>query len=171
KAVWDMCSWSGEPVTEKTIAVLRDLLKDPEPQLRAVAVKEIGRIGTPAKAALPLLIGLLGDEELWKAAGSFGMPVDTLPRAIARMGEDAVPALVAILKDTKRPWLARLEAARALGRMGGTANAALPVLEAALADQDASVAVESASAYARVGGDIEKALPVLRAGLRHRQGL
>ena len=73
---------------------------------------------------------------------------------IANLGQNAKPALDALVKATKDPELrVRWHAARAIGLIGEDASAALPVLVALLADTDPVVAAQAAAAIANVRGD------------------
>ena len=152
---------------DKNVPVLIGLLKDPEPQIRATAAEAISHLGLKARTAVPELLKLLGDEEMQKADPKMSYEDDGIVvRALARMGSQAVPDLVAILKDTDQQPRLRSLAARALTRMGRRAQIALPVLEGALKDKNPTVAVQSACAYALAGGDLAKALPILEGGLK-----
>jgi HEAT repeat protein len=153
----------AETADEQLVSLLADVLKDPEPRLRARAVQALGRLGFTARAATPALLGVLGDAELDTALEHRN---DLLAATLARMKTAAVPGLTAAVRDEQRPFLARFQALRALGRMGRTANAARPVLAAAMKDSNRALAVTAAGAYAQAGGDVAKALPVLRDGLR-----
>jgi HEAT repeat protein len=161
----------GERATgTKVIALLVELLKDPDARVRAVATDEIGKIGPEAKEAIPILLGLLGDLDLDDAVRKeFFMEADPVPRALARMGAAAVPGVAEVLQDRNARWVKRLDAARTLGKMAGAAADAIDVLKAALVDKDDSIAVESAVAYIRVGGKRSEALPILRGGLRSQE--
>ena len=54
---------------DKVVTILIAVLKDPEPQMRAGSAMAITVIGPAAKAAIPALVDLLGDETLDEAAG------------------------------------------------------------------------------------------------------
>lgn len=160
--------WKREP-DDKIVAILMDALKDKVPGIRAGAVEAISRIGPKAKAAIPRLLELLGDEELQEAASQVRIGADDLvPSALARLGAEAIPGLAGVLKDDKKMPVARFRAIRALALLGRKAKAALPSLEAGMEDNILPIAVESACAYVLAGGEMAKALPIVRAGLKHK---
>jgi len=113
------------------------------PFYRRDAAHALGRIGPPAKSAVPALIEALSDnfrETRSAAAGALG-----------RIGPDAraaVPALVKALSDQER--FVRLIAARALGRIGKEAKDALPALERLVGDKEEDVRKAAAQALARI---------------------
>jgi HEAT repeat protein len=73
---------------------------------------------------------------------------------IANLGQNAKPALEALVKATEDPELrVRWHAARAIGLIGEDASAAVPVLVKLLADSDPVVAAQAAAAIANVRGD------------------
>jgi HEAT repeat protein len=148
---------------ERLIALLADGLKDSDPSLRAAATQALGGIGVRAQAAVPALLGMLGDTEVDKAVT---YETDLLAGTLARMRSAAVPGLIGVVQDEVRPPLARLQALRALGRMGRRASAAQPVLAVAMKDNNKALAVTAAGAYAQAGGEVAKALPILKDGLR-----
>jgi HEAT repeat protein len=73
---------------------------------------------------------------------------------IANLGQNAKPALDALVKATEDPELrVRWHAARAIGLIGEDASAAVPVLVKLLADPDPVVAAQAAAAIGHVRGD------------------
>lgn len=164
-------SWSKD-VDDRTVPLLLEALGDSEPKIRAAAVQGLGRLGPKAKTAVPVLLKLLEDDALEKAAsetdrGSSDVVVETL----ARIGTDAVPGLAGILQeDTNKP-IVRWKAARAFTRLGRKARTALPVLKAASKDRRLGIAIESACAYARAGGEVAEVMPLLRASLKREQAV
>jgi HEAT repeat protein len=155
----------AEKADKQLIELLADVLKDREPCLRAAAAQALSRIGLRARAAVPALLGVLGDAELDKA---LEYEKDLLSRTLARMKGAAVPGLLGVVEDDAQPVLARFQALRALGMMGRKACAAQPVLAVVMRHRDQALAVTAAGAYAQVGGDAAKAIPVLKDGLRDK---
>jgi HEAT repeat protein len=165
--------WSrGRSADDKVIAILVDVLKDRDPQIRAAAVDVLSGIGPGAKAAIPPLIELLGDERIDEGA-ALSRPGATrvVAFALSRMGPAAVAPLADLLKDERSKPFPRWQAAMALSALGRHAKPALPVLESQLQDRFPAIAVESACAYVRAGGDIAKAMPVLSEGLKDDDAL
>jgi HEAT repeat protein len=154
---------------DKVVSLIIEALEDPEPQIRVQAADIVPRFAAKAKKAIPLLLGMLDDEDVAKVAARTDKGSDLIAEVLQRFGKDAVAGLVGVLEDGKKSPLARFRATRALAGMGRKARSALPALEAALKDRLLPIAVESACAYVRVGGEIDRALPVLREGLKHRE--
>jgi HEAT repeat protein len=155
--------------TDKVASILVEALRDPEPEIRAVAVLALTVIGPQGKAAIPALVELLGDVKMDEAAAKHRIGATKIvAEALTRMGPEAVSALAEVLKDDNKKPFARWQAAGALAMLGRKAKSALPVLEAALKDDNLAVAVESACAYVRAGGAVDTILPVLAEGLQHK---
>lgn len=62
----------------------------------------------------------------------------------------------------------RYSAAKALGKYGPEATAAVPALADALQDQDSDVRMGAAYALAKIGPDAEDAVPALQAALKDK---
>lgn len=116
------------------IAIVRD---DQVPWFsRRQAALTLGRMGTPARDAVPLLIELAGNDDgdaetsprLWsiKALALFG--------AEAR---DAAPLLIEIARDTKQPSVVRQAPLEALAQIGATHPQVIPALISLLNDPPA----------------------------------
>lgn len=89
---------------------------------------------------------------------------DTAMDALARIGRDAVPALVEALGD--RNVQVRRQAALALGRIGPDAEQAVPALSAALGDGDEQVRRNAARALGQIGPAAKEAIGPLMQLLR-----
>ncbi len=127
---------------------LLELLEDKDRHVRMWALVTLGRIGPPARRALPRLQTLLNTAE-----GEYRM---NLARAIWRI-EPNVRNRDVLLQELlwgmkqERPAM-RAIAARALGEMGTAAESALHVLDVALSDPSADVRVNAAIALWRIEG-------------------
>lgn len=140
-----------------SLPTIRELLRDPNPELRWWATRSLAGIHDPQVA--PLLIQALGDQDIGVrqcAALALRIQPDTaaiselihtlkdqdqlLARlsadALIAVGEEAVPALIEIVQSDHQS--ARAEAIRALGEIGDTR--AIPVLLNAL-DEDSALIV------------------------------
>ena len=84
--------------------------------------------------------------------------------ALANIGEPAVPALVAVLKDPDP--LMRQNAARTLARMGPAAEPATSELIAAIGDKNLDVRKFATRALGEIGPPASKAVPALIQELR-----
>ena len=95
-AVWlHLCLASpvqAGPLEEKTQRLLNKLASATEEDEKAEILRDLGAIGPEARAAIPTLAGMLGDEELGFRAAQF----------LASMGAESIDALRAGLrhKDT-----------------------------------------------------------------------
>jgi HEAT repeat protein len=161
----------GANPAKKALAVLNEFLTDPQPRIRVTAVATLSSAARNVtirdrKFVLPNLLKLLGDSDVRKADRTLG-PTTSLAAALAQIGPDVVPDLIAVVEDDNKPSIARYQAAEALGLLGPKAKAAKPALEDALDDLRPFLRVTFALALVQVGGDIKKALPVLRDALRH----
>lgn len=104
---------------EKNTAVFIQALDDPEWTVRRSAAVALGRIGAPARAAMPKLFGLLSNEVDREAARSAIRQIDDV-------GPEAVEALVQALEAEDRT--VRFFAVYYLGKLGPSAAEALPAL-------------------------------------------
>ncbi len=159
------------PQATHAVPQLIDLVKERTAPLllRRQAAMLLGRIGVPARQAVPVLAELLSENEpvepgqptvvYWvsKALGEFG--------PVAR---DAVPALVSIAEDGHRRLSDRTVTIEALGRIGAVHPDVVPTLLALLrqsmARRDAqSVRLRTAvcESLSLLGTDAAPALPLL----------
>ncbi len=60
----------GPPLAALAVAALMDSLHDQKQQVRVSAGKSLGRIGEPAKDAIPILVGWLDSDDRWDRAGA-----------------------------------------------------------------------------------------------------
>lgn len=155
--------------SEELVPLLRGLLEDREPQLRAGAVAALRWNTAAARAALPALVKLLGDQAVAQELQRMERSEEpVLVETIADLGKPAVPALVAVLKDKEQGVFARMMAARGLAKLGRLARPMLADLEAHCEEESIPIALESAHAYLRAGGAVTKVLPVLQLCLKHK---
>jgi len=135
---------------------------------RRQAALTLGRIGEPAKDAIPAIVELLREQmadpeqstQLWaiKALALYG-PV----------ASDATPALVALLENSTQPPLPRLASIEALGRIGPARPEVVPAITRALdagltgtTDPDTlERAVAAAEMFELFGGHAASATPSL----------
>jgi hypothetical protein len=125
--------------------------------------------GEPGAAALPAplaaaqqpmaIVPHVTIEPRWPAFHELGMKEVTID-ALARIGRDAVPALVQVLRESESPEL-REQAAVALARMGPDAAAAVAPLITALDDPDEGVRKNAIRALGQIGPAASKAVPEL----------
>lgn len=89
---------------------------------------------------------------------------ETAADSLGRIGDAAVPALIAALEDADRD--VRAQATRALARMGPKAEDAIPALIDALDDDDKEVRRGAARALGQIGPLAEEAVPALVRALK-----
>jgi HEAT repeat protein/S1-C subfamily serine protease len=181
------------PPHKGDLAMLCKACKDAnEPtEVRLLAVKCLGRLGSEARTALPVLLGLLKEQDdglraaamasvvtigadtrdvaaLSDALGNPNVEIRRLSmQALAKLGPQAkaaVPGLTASLKDADKAT--KLEALKALAAVGPAAKEAVPALTEALKDTDSEVGVAAARALAGLG-EGQTALPYLVEGLKN----
>ena len=121
--------------------------------MRAGAANALAMVGPRAKAAIPALLEVLGDEELEKVSDGMDPVVD----ALAAMGSASVMNLAEFFKDDGKKPLARWQAVKALSKLGRKAHSVLPILESGFKDGRIVIAMECANAYVRAGGDVAEA--------------
>ncbi|MDP6688211.1 MAG: HEAT repeat domain-containing protein, partial [Alphaproteobacteria bacterium] len=168
-----------EVVVAVTLIVER--LRDEDPAVRVAAVRELGRLGELAAAAIPD-IGLAladGDFAVSEVEGGgigFRSVAMAAAAALADLGpaaSAALPNLLATLK-AKDPRL-RAAAAKAIGYMGPAASAAVPGLVSALSDPSPETRFEAAFALGQAGSLPPMAVAALRRSLsdtgRHVEAL
>ena len=111
----------------EAVPVLIDLLKAPDPAVRGKAAQVLGSIGPEAAPAVPALSEALHDPDRDVRCRAARPWVTLAPRRAA------VPSLIEALKDEEP---VRLDAIRALGRIGPDARPALPALLDVLVKED-----------------------------------
>jgi HEAT repeat protein len=123
---------------------LRKAIGDKTTAVRIEAARAIGKIGVPARALMPELIGLLHDADetaRCQAAESLGK-LEGDPAVI-------VPALTGLLQDAS--LTVKVSVARALGSLKKAAADAVPDLVPLLQDREESVRAAAAEAISQVG--------------------
>lgn len=160
----------------------RRLIQALTPGLVFVALFTAG-CGTQPQPAAEKEVNPTAPEELAKRRAQFvrGEPAIRIPQitlptfrkwgvqetaadALARIGKDAVGPLTAALRDPN-PQM-RLNATRALARMGATAVDAVPALTQALRDSNEDVRQGAARALGQIGPEASAAIPDLIEAMR-----
>jgi HEAT repeat protein len=138
---------------------LQRALLDPDAGVRWHAAAALLRLGRAARGAAPALL-LAMDDAVWTVRNAAGRALEEVA------GPEDVEALAHALGSPSSET--RYHVARALGRLGPRAAAAVPVLTAALRDEDWEVRMESVWALSAVGTAARPALPPLRDALSDR---
>jgi HEAT repeat protein len=150
-----------QPISESVVAALSGATKDPDREVRLLALASLGRIGPAAKSSSAVIGEALGDQERSvRISGAIALqkidPANQPSRAVildsltagdgpvflevGQMGltaKWAVPALVKLLTHSESGI--RALAARTLGQIGGAAADAEPALKQILNDPNAAV--------------------------------
>jgi HEAT repeat protein len=145
------------PLLDVALPGLEAAVASGDPFVRSYAAFELSRFGPRARAALPALLEALAREPR----------AEWLARSVARLdpaGDAAVPRLVELLGPGTRGQ--RVNAALALGCLGGAAGSAQPSLLAALRDSDPALRAEAARALGRLGRPEPVVVEALAAALR-----
>jgi len=142
--------------------VILNALGDPSPGVRSAAVRALGETGS--RRAVEPLMGLLHDE----SSTMRGQAATSL----AKLGQVALPALIAALKDA-RPSV-RVFAAHALGEIGSME--AVPALIEVVASDSSAARGEAVEALGRIGDPaaVDTILSALRsssAAVRRRSAI
>jgi HEAT repeat protein len=146
----------------KNLSAILNLLRDPDPKARRMAVAFLELIEEAATPALPLLITSLTDEDRYVRR--------TAARTIANIAPDkaamAVPGLANLLSDSDLG--VRRAAAKTLAEVGPLAQAAVPALAKAVVNGDAVARIDAMEALRSIGPDAGKAaVPQLIEALRY----
>jgi len=137
-------------------AALQRALADPDPGVRWHAAAALMQLGRAASGAAPALLVAMTDGS-WPVRNAAG-------RALEDVAEPAhVELLARALADPSAET--RYHVARAIGRLGPAALAAVPALTAALRDEDSEVRMESVWALAAFGPAARAAVPPLQGAL------
>jgi HEAT repeat protein len=143
----DVLGQLGPPARAAAPALVA-ALDDPDPHVRAVAVRSLGRLAPDVPGAVPALVGLFPDLGAIRAVAEF--------RAA---GAEAVPRLTELLNHPDPA--VRRNAARTLGRIGEAARPSAPALAARLTDDDPAVREYAAKALGGIGPSAAAAVPEL----------
>lgn len=123
----------------ESLALLIPIMDDEAPDMRGMAARELGDLGSAASDAVPALIKMLADKE-YRVHG--------------------------ISADFSTIRAVRFDAAEALGRIGPRSQAAMPLLrKAADTDEDPEVRVSAALALLRIDTKDDAPLRLLIAAL------
>ncbi|GMV52042.1 MAG: HEAT repeat protein [Nitrospira sp. OLB3] len=134
----------GELGVKDSLGALRKALTDPNPVVKAAVVSALLRVGEPFDTVANDLYDLAQNND----PGTRSAVAKAVGRARGSNRQAAVEFLSGMLKDPiPRP---RIAAARALGQIGGTDL--LPILKAALHDEDDAVRATVGGAIARILG-------------------
>ena len=150
-AVWTL-GWIGPDAAEAAPALIRTLA-DADDNVRRKAAYSLGRVASPSQPgeAIPVLMKAFEDknDDVRQAAAD----------AVANFGGKAVRPLIGVVESSTP--VARLAAIAALGKIGGDAKDAIPVLKAFLLGSEGHPNLV-ADALGKIG---KASIPVLLEGV------
>jgi hypothetical protein len=151
-----------EPVYKgQTLSHWMESLNSQDPGKKGEAIIAVGMIGHEAWKAEPALIDALKDQDedvRWLAAQKLGS-IDP--------GDNAVQALLDVLKNKQEATRVRASAAYSLGRIRADVRAAVPALSEALNSEDAFLCVNAAGSLIKIDPSLNReSLRVLLDGLK-----
>ncbi len=149
---------------ENTVQKLIRQLQNPDVIARLSAAKELGRLGAAAAPAIPALQERTkdSDEDVRRVAEN---SLRTIQAALAAGPSEQIQRLI---RELQAPdVIARLVAAKELGKLGSAARDALPALQKAIQDPDADVRLVAANSVRLIqassgqGQDLQKLIQQL----------
>ena len=152
------------------LPILMKAAKDQDADVRAVAIRELGNLGSAAVPAIPLMLQASLDHSMW----GFGQtPVhEAAVPAVVSVGKPAIPTLLEILESGEAKL--REPAARALLQMGKDAEEHLPLLEKHSQEMSGSIAVQLIVTRLSLNPDDEELFAELvsayKAHVKHADG-
>jgi HEAT repeat protein len=145
-------AWALRKIGPDAVPALVAALRHEDCDARWLALDTLQEIGWVTKDAVPEFIDILRH----RPPGNAGWDYVTV---LGQIGPDAIPALIAALRDEDvREW-----ASEALAAIG---SATVPALSAALRDEDWNVRYWAADALGKIGGAAKDAVPALSAAMR-----
>lgn len=122
--------------TDTLVADIMRVINEGDPALRPIGCYALGRLGTASKTAVPLLRRILYGRDAHEKTIAAWALIQISPDA--ETVQAATPLLIAALKTAEMPEF-RVEAAKALGKIGANSAAVRDALTGALKDSDESV--------------------------------
>jgi HEAT repeat protein len=130
----------------KPLSVWIKMLEQPDLAAKSSAIVAIIELGPEAKEAAPAII-----ETIRQVRNRDRRMLVACNDALLRMGKEAVPYLVDLLKDDT--WEMRRGSAWMLGKLGPEARDAVPALTEALEDPNEVVRQKAAEALKKIAGE------------------
>jgi len=136
----------AQPRQERLARIVQALslaLDSDDPKAKVTAIDALQTLGPQAHAAAPALARVLDESRAWIGVAAMD--------ALAAIGKDAVPVLVQTFE--RGAASARMRAALILGNIGPDAQAALPVLQKAAANDAEPLRERLVSVIAQIQGE------------------
>ena len=141
-------------------ALAQALKEDPNPYVRRAAAITLSEIKPDPAVVMPALLKGLdekGTDVPWFSAEALGK--------LGSKAKEAVPVLLAILKNSSSSSYDLSSAARALGEIGASAESAVPVLMSLMSHQDLGVRRDAIRAIGGIGQHPDSSVPALAKAL------
>ena len=169
-AVWSLGQlWVHNKVAAPELPMkLFELLTIDEQEVRATAIKALAQLASYADEAVPWpaekLVQLLRDNSRRvREAAVYAL------KDLAANVDEVVPGLVRLLRDGEAGSRARASSADSLGRLGGLAREAVPVLVEVISGDESEVRSAAVNALRNLGEHAREAVPELVKLLHHRE--
>lgn len=144
-------------------------------EVREEAARALNRMDAEGKAGIVALVARrdtdalarIGDAGIVALIGLLDDPKErhTTASVLARMDKQAIPHLLATLKDPTLPISRRTGVTETLGEIGSRARESIPLLISAMSEDDPGLRSASAKALGAMGSWAKHAVPSLAAGL------
>jgi HEAT repeat protein len=149
-----------QPPAERVAPALADALSDADPEVVANVVDALAAHGD---AVLPRAVNALKNQSL-------RLPAIMLLQRLGPKAKEAVPALVAIVKDDQREEV-RHAIIDALEAIGTASKDSLPALISMLTDDNLDIRRAATFALGKIGPPAKSALPAIRTNFDTREEL
>jgi HEAT repeat protein len=175
---------------DATIPVLREGLKTKDRVLLISVIQTLEGLGNRASVAIPDLVALTGDKELWirQTALRGLLKIDPQSEDVQRaclewiksppeysavpwkdLGEPLIPRLIDAVEASSDPL--RWRAALVLGDFGEAAKSAVPALQKLMMDDHSDAGTAAAVSLARIDPSIPESVPVVIEAFKNRKFL
>jgi HEAT repeat protein len=148
------------PDAKGALDVLKDALKDPQPDLRVRAAYALGELGPEAEPAIPPLCQSLRDRDPKVRTQAAG--------ALRDLGAVGLPSIRELLGDDDAD--VRLSALQAAMVLGPDAKDAVTDIAKLLQDDAPKLRIAAADALGSIGPDAKDAIPGLTSVMRDKNG-
>lgn len=153
---------------KEAVPALIKALYDVNESIRGLAVRALGG-AEPTENVMRALSAALHDADIGVSGAAVFVLSEFAHNGIASAPKEAVPSLIAVLKDSRQPALVRQMVVDVLVRIGPSPADAVPALIVALQDPERFVRRDVAWALGDIGSVAKDAVPALITSLRDRE--
>jgi HEAT repeat protein len=143
-------------IGKDSLPILLDALRDPDPDVRRMAMGGLAGLGPAAEPAIPVLIEKLKDQDVEMRTKAIG--------CLGSIGPRAVPALVRAIEQEK--GLVRQGAAKALTFVGASRSLAEPALWRMVRDEEAASRQQAIATLTAIHSHEEPTITAMTAALK-----